>query len=57
MKPTRVPLELTGMSKTFESPEGPVVAFENVNAVIHDAEFVCILGHSGCGKSTISPTD
>jgi len=53
MMRTRVPLELTGLSKTFETPEGPVVAVADVNAVIHDAEFVCILGHSGCGKSTI----
>src|SRR6185436_17567103 len=53
MKPTRVPLELTGLSKTFESPDGPIIAVDNVNAAIHDAEFVCILGHSGCGKSTI----
>jgi nitrate ABC transporter ATP-binding subunit len=53
VKPVRVPLELTGLSKTFESPDGPVVAVENVNAVIHDGEFVCIVGHSGCGKSTI----
>src|SRR6185503_13957649 len=49
----RPPLELTGLSKTFESPEGPMIAVDNVNAAIHDAEFVCILGHSGCGKSTI----
>ena len=41
------------MSKTFVTPDGPVVAVENVNAVIHDGEFVCILGHSGCGKSTV----
>ena len=53
MKLARPPLELTGLSKTFESPEGPVVAVRDVNAAIHDAEFVCILGHSGCGKSTI----
>ena len=30
-----------------------MVAVENVNAEIHDGEFVCILGHSGCGKSTV----
>jgi nitrate ABC transporter ATP-binding subunit len=53
MKPARIPLELTALSKTFETPEGPVVVVENVNAAIHDGEFVCILGHSGCGKSTI----
>jgi nitrate ABC transporter ATP-binding subunit len=53
MKPERIPLELTGLGKTFNTPEGPVVVAENVNAQIHDGEFVCILGHSGCGKSTI----
>lgn len=53
MKPVRVPLELTGLGKTFATPDGPVVAVENVNAEIHDGEFVCILGHSGCGKSTV----
>jgi nitrate ABC transporter ATP-binding subunit len=49
----RIPLELTGLSKTFMTPDGPVVAVEQVNAVINDGEFVCILGHSGCGKSTV----
>src|SRR4051812_41858743 len=49
----RVPLELTGLGKAFDTPEGRVVAVENVNATIHEGEFVCVLGHSGCGKSTI----
>lgn len=49
----RVPLELTGLTKTFSTPTGPVPAVQDVNAVVHDAEFVCILGHSGCGKSTV----
>jgi len=51
--PERIPLELTGLTKTFETPSGPFVAVDNVNAVVRDAEFVCILGHSGCGKSTV----
>src|SRR5258708_37277208 len=49
----RIPLELTGLGKTFITADGPVVAVENVNAEIHAGEFVCILGHSGCGKSTV----
>ena len=53
MRPRAVPLELTALGKTFSTPDGPVVAVENVNAEIHDGEFVCILGHSGCGKSTV----
>jgi nitrate ABC transporter ATP-binding subunit len=50
---TRVPLELTGLTKTFQTPEGPFVAVDNVNALVNEREFVCILGHSGCGKSTL----
>ncbi|HEY3045706.1 MAG TPA: ABC transporter ATP-binding protein [Vicinamibacterales bacterium] len=51
--PGPIPLELTGLSKTFETPDGPFVAVDNVNAIIREGEFVCILGHSGCGKSTV----
>jgi nitrate ABC transporter ATP-binding subunit len=47
------PLELTGLSKVFPTPAGPFVAVKDVNALIHAGEFVAILGHSGCGKSTV----
>jgi nitrate/nitrite transport system ATP-binding protein len=49
----RVPLELTGLTKVFATPSGPLVAVKDVNAEIQHGEFVCILGHSGCGKSTV----
>lgn len=48
-----VPLELTGLSKVFETPSGPFVAVKDVNAEVRAGEFVAILGHSGCGKSTV----
>jgi nitrate ABC transporter ATP-binding subunit len=47
------PLEITGLTKVFDTPAGPFVAVKDVNAVIREGEFVCILGHSGCGKSTV----
>src|SRR6478672_9058603 len=47
------PLEITGLTKVFETPSGPFVAVKDVNAHIDPGEFVCILGHSGCGKSTV----
>ncbi|MEO7192437.1 MAG: ABC transporter ATP-binding protein [Vicinamibacterales bacterium] len=49
----RVPLELTGLTKVFPTPSGPFVAVKNVNARIEQGEFVALLGHSGCGKSTV----
>jgi nitrate ABC transporter ATP-binding subunit len=48
-----VPLELTGLTKIFTTPTGPFVAIKDVNAEITAGEFVAILGHSGCGKSTV----
>lgn len=47
------PLELTGLTKVFETPDGPLVAVKDVNVQVRPGEFVCILGHSGCGKSTV----
>jgi nitrate/nitrite transport system ATP-binding protein len=49
----RVPLELTGLTKVFATPSGPFVAVRDVNAGIQAGEFVAVLGHSGCGKSTV----
>jgi nitrate/nitrite transport system ATP-binding protein len=48
-----VPLEITGLTKVFPIPTGLYIAVQGVNAQIHEGEFACILGHSGCGKSTV----
>ena len=47
------PLELTGLTRVFDTPSGPFVAVKDVNAAVHAGEFVAVLGHSGCGKSTV----
>jgi nitrate/nitrite transport system ATP-binding protein len=49
----QTPLELTGLTKVFPTPTGPFIAVKDVNAKIASGEFVAILGHSGCGKSTV----
>ncbi|MCQ8895068.1 ABC transporter ATP-binding protein [Limnobacter humi] len=47
-------LQVEGLSKTYQPGNAAVPpVFEHVNFDIHQGEFVCIIGHSGCGKSTI----
>jgi nitrate/nitrite transport system ATP-binding protein len=48
-------LSIEGLAKRFPAPTGtePLTVFENVSFGIEKGEFVCIIGHSGCGKSTI----
>ncbi|AYQ27503.1 MULTISPECIES: ABC transporter ATP-binding protein [unclassified Polaromonas] len=43
-------LKIEGLSKAF-TPSRPV--FADVSFTISKGEFVCIIGHSGCGKTTI----
>jgi nitrate ABC transporter ATP-binding subunit len=47
------PLELTGLTKEYATPTGPLDAVKDVNIQLRPSEFLCILGHSGCGKSTV----
>lgn len=44
-------LQVEQLSKTYTPGAEPV--FEAVNFGIERGEFVCIIGHSGCGKTTI----
>ena len=46
-------LELTGLTKVFDTPTGAFVAVKDVNVQVAEGEFVALLGHSGCGKSTV----
>ena len=47
-------VEVEGLSKRYPNPDGgELTVFEDANFGIDKGEFVCIIGHSGCGKSTI----
>jgi nitrate/nitrite transport system ATP-binding protein len=49
--PARPFLRVDGLAKSYGRGLAPV--FENVDFAIDRGEFICIIGHSGCGKSTI----
>ena len=46
-------LELAQVGIDFPTPKGPFRALENINLKIEKGEFVSLIGHSGCGKSTV----
>ena len=46
-------LELTNLGKTYDTEQGPSVIVKDFNLRLSEGEFVCIVGHSGCGKSTV----
>ncbi|MDP4231414.1 MAG: nitrate/sulfonate/bicarbonate ABC transporter ATP-binding protein [Bacteroidota bacterium] len=47
-------VELRDISMSFSTPGGkPLPVLEHINVSVAENEFVCLLGSSGCGKSTI----
>ena len=46
-------LELTDVGIEFPTPKGPFCALQGVNLKIKKGEFISLIGHSGCGKSTV----
>jgi nitrate/nitrite transport system ATP-binding protein len=45
----QVLVAVEGLAKRY----GDATVFDNVNFTLTEGEFVCIIGHSGCGKTTI----
>src|SRR5882724_9544951 len=45
--------ELSNLTKIYPTPKGPAVIVKDFNLRIREGEFVCLIGHSGCGKSTV----
>ena len=48
-------LKVENLSKSYplNIEKGFITIYENVSFTMEKGEFVCIIGHSGCGKSTI----
>jgi len=48
-----VMLDLKALRKVYPTPKGDYVVLENLNLQVKKKEFVTIIGHSGCGKTTM----
>ncbi len=46
-------LDIDHVSIEFDTPKGKFVALDGVSLKIRRGEFVTLIGHSGCGKSTV----
>ena len=46
-------LEISRVGIEFPTDNEPFRALENVNLAINKGEFISLIGHSGCGKSTV----
>ena len=46
-------LELDRLWKTYDTPKGPSTIVKNFNLKLKEGEFATLIGHSGCGKSTV----
>jgi len=46
-------VEFYEASKVYPTPKGPLTIVDKFNLLMRKGEFVSLIGHSGCGKSTV----
>ncbi|MCY4333140.1 MAG: ABC transporter ATP-binding protein [Litoreibacter sp.] len=46
-------LDFSQLDKVYPTPKGPLTVVENFDLKINRGEFISLIGHSGCGKSTV----
>ncbi|MEC9434706.1 MAG: nitrate ABC transporter ATP-binding protein [Pseudomonadota bacterium] len=46
-------LQYSQLHKIYPTPKGPLTVVENFELTLKKGEFVSLIGHSGCGKSTV----
>ncbi|WP_158964718.1 ABC transporter ATP-binding protein [Chachezhania sediminis] len=46
-------LEFSQLHKIYPTPKGPLTVVEDFNLKLNKGEFISLIGHSGCGKSTV----
>ncbi len=51
--PARRYMEFYKLGKVYPTPKGPLTVVQDFNLLMDKGEFVSLIGHSGCGKSTV----
>lgn len=46
-------IRIENLQKVFTTGKNKMVAVNDINLEIRQGEFICFIGHSGCGKSTV----
>lgn len=46
-------LDISRLTKTYPTPKGPLTVVNDFDLKIGAGEFIALIGHSGCGKSTV----
>lgn len=46
-------LEFSNASKVYPTPKGPLTVVDRFDLKVRKGEFISVIGHSGCGKSTV----
>lgn len=46
-------LEFFNLKKVYPTPKGPLTVVTDFNLLMNKGEFISLIGHSGCGKSTV----
>lgn len=46
-------LDFSQLHKVYPTPKGPLTVVENFDLKVNQGEFISLIGHSGCGKSTV----
>ena len=46
-------IEISGVTQEFEKKDGKFLALDTVNLNVEQNEFICVVGSSGCGKTTL----